>query len=176
MDKAKPFIDLVTGPRDGQNDAYFTLIERKTRFYYMIPIKSKSSKRVYMVINLLNMFYGDSFKDIFKSITFDNGSEFAKYKNIEKKPDQKQQRTTVYFGIPYHSCDRASNENCNGLISYFVKKGTDVNTIPKEISIDINDKINNKKRKILGYLPAEQLFLDELQKIGVTDHTIFYKN
>ena len=36
--------DLVTGPRDGQNGAYLTLIERKTRFYYMIPISAKSSK------------------------------------------------------------------------------------------------------------------------------------
>lgn len=168
--------DLVTGPRDGKNGAYLTLIERKTRFYYMIPITSKTSKQVFMKINQLNKFYGDSFKDIFKSITFNNGSEFARYKDIEKKPGQKEQRTTVYFGRPYHSCDRASNENCNGLIRYFVKKGTDVNTIPKEISIDINDKINNKKRKILGYLPAEQLFLEELEKLGVIDHTIFYKN
>ena len=67
--------DLVTGPRDGQNGAYLTLIERKTRFYYMIPISAKSSKQVYMQINKFQ-FYGDSFKDIFKSITFDNGSEF----------------------------------------------------------------------------------------------------
>ena len=168
--------DLVTGPRDGQNGAYLTLIERKTRFYYMIPITSKSSKKVYMQINKLHKFYGDDFKKIFKSITFDNGSEFARWKDMEKKPGTKEKRTTIYFGRPYHSCDRASNENCNGLIRYFIKKGTDINTISKDETIDINDKINNKKRKILGYLPAELLFLDELSKIGVTKNTIFYKN
>lgn len=168
--------DLVTGPRDGQNGAYLTLLERKTRFYYMIPITSKSSKKVYMQINRLNKFYGDSFKDIFKSITFDNGSEFARWKDMEKKPGSKEQRTTIYFGRPYHSCDRASNENCNGLVRYFIKKGTDINTIDKEMTIDINNKINQKKRKILGYLPAEKLFLDELSNIGVTENTIFYKN
>ena len=43
-------------------------------------------------------------------------------------------------------------------------------------SIDINNKINQKKRKILGYLPAEKLFLDELAKLNVTENTIFYKN
>ncbi len=48
--------DLVTGPRDGQNGAYLTLIERKTRFYYMIPISAKSSKQVYMQINKLHKF------------------------------------------------------------------------------------------------------------------------
>lgn len=167
--------DLVTGPRDGQNGAYLTLIERKTRFYYMLPITSKSAKKVYMQINKLHKFYGDNFSDIFKSITFDNGSEFSRWKDMETKPGTKERRVNIYFGRPYHSCDRASNENCNGLVRYFVKKGTDINTIPKESTIDINDKINNKKRKILGYLPAEKLFLDELNNIGVTLNTILYK-
>lgn len=167
--------DLVTGPRDGKKGAYLTLLERKTRFYYMIPIKTKSSKNVYMAINKLNKFYGDSFSSIFKSITFDNGNEFARWKDIEIKPGTKIKRTSVFFGRPYHSCDRASNENCNGLIRYFVPKGTDINTISKQKSIEINNKINQKKRKILGYLPAESLFLDELNKINVTQNTIFYK-
>ncbi len=168
--------DLVTSPRDGQNGAYLTLLERKTRFYYMIPISSKSSKKVYMQINKLHKFYGDSFKDIFKSITFDNGSEFSRWKDMEVNPNTKEKRTKIYFGRPYHSCDRASNENCNGLIRYFIQKGTDINTIDKKTSIDINNKINQKKRKILGYLPAEKLFLDELAKLNVTENTIFYKN
>lgn len=167
--------DLVTGPRDGQNGAYLTLIERKTRFYYMLPINSKSAKKVYMQINKLHKFYGDSFQDIFKSITFDNGSEFSRWKDMEIKPGTKEHRTKIYFGRPYHSCDRASNENCNGLIRYFIKKGTDINTISHEKTIEINDKINNKKRKILGYLPSEKLFLDELSKLGVLQYTIFYK-
>ena len=95
--------------------------------------------------------------------------------DIEQKPKSKEKRTTVYFGRPYHSCDRASNENCNGLIRYFIKKGTDINTIDKETTIDINNKINQKKRKILGYLSSEELFLNELAKLNVTDNTIFYK-
>lgn len=168
--------DLVTGPRDGQSGAYLTLLERKTRFYYMLPITSKSAKKVYMQINKLSNFYGDKFKDIFKSITFDNGNEFSRCKDIEKKPGTKEQRTKIYFGRPYHSCDRASNENCNGLVRYFIKKGTDINTISKKTTIEINEKINNKKRKILGYLPAEKLFLDELNKLNVSNNMIFYKH
>ena len=69
---------------DGQNGAYLTLLERKLDFFYMIPISSKSSKKVYMQINKLHKFYGDSFKDIFKSITFDNGSEFSRWKDMNK--------------------------------------------------------------------------------------------
>ena len=58
----------------------------------------------------------------------------------------------------------------------FVKKGTDINTIDKETTIDINNKINQKKRKILGYLSSEELFLNELAKLNVTGNTIFYNN
>ena len=129
-----------------------------------------------MKINKFNKFYGNDFKNKFKSITFDNGFEFVRWKDMEKKQGTKEKRTTIYFGRPYHSCDRASNENCNGLVRYFIKKGTGINTIDKETTTNINDKINNKKRKILGYLPAELLFLIELAKIGVTENTIFYKN
>ena len=166
--------DLVTGPRDGQNGAYLTLIERKTRFYIMIPIPRKSSKQVYMKINQIHRFYGEHFSSIFKSFTFDNGSEFARYADIERKPGSKEQRTSVYFGRPYHSCDRASNENCNGLIRRFIKKGTDINTIDIAVSRSINRQINNKKRKILGYISAEQSFLHELTIIGFYDDSCFY--
>lgn len=168
--------DLVTGPRDGKRGAYLTLIERNTRFYYMIHIKNKSAKQVYMAINKLHKFYGDNFSKIFKTITFDNGSEFSRYKDIEMKPGTNKKRTSVYFAHPYRSCERGSNENCNGLIRRFIKKGTDINTIPKEMSIDINNKINQKKRKIHNYLSSEELFLNELAKLDVTENTIFYKN
>ena len=166
--------DLVTGPRDGQNGAYLTLIERKTRFYIMIPIPRKSSKQVYMKINQIHRFYGEHFSSIFKSFTFDNGSEFARYADIERKPGSKEKRTSVYFGRPYHSCDRASNENCNGLIRRFIKKGTDINTVDIAVSRSINRQINNKKRKILGYISAEQSFLHELTNIGFYDDSCFY--
>ena len=166
--------DLVTGPRDGQNGACLTLIERKTRFYIMIPIPRKSSKQIYMKINQIHRFYGEHFSSIFKSFTFDNGSEFARYADIERKIGSKEKRTSVYFGRPYHSCDRASNENCNGLIRRFIKKGTDINTVDIAVSRSINRQINNKKRKILGYISAEQSFLHELTNIGFYNDSCFY--
>ena len=104
----------------------------------------------------------------------DNGSEFARYADIERKPGSKEKRTSVYFGRPYHSCDRASNENCNGLIRRFIKKGTDINTVDIAVSRSINRQINNKKRKILGYISTEQSFLHELTNIGFYDDSCFY--
>lgn len=162
--------DLVTGPRDGKNGAYLTLVERKTRMYIMIPIKSKSSKQVYMAINKLDKFYGIHFKDIFKSITFDNGNEFARHKDIERKPGTNAKRTNVYFATPYCSYERGSNENANGLIRRYIKKGTDINIISNETTTMINQAINNKKRKIHHYRSSLDLFNDELNKLNVPEN------
>lgn len=166
--------DLITGPHDGVNGAILTLLERKTRFYYMIPIKNKSSKQVYMKINQLHKLFGDKFSTIFKSITFDNGSEFSRYKDIEKKPGTKYKRTSVYFAHPYCSYERGSNENCNALVRYFIKKGTYINTLSSDYLKDINIKINEKKRKIHGYKSSSSLFLQELTSIFHTSDINFY--
>lgn len=74
--------DLVVGPRDGENGAYLTLIERQTRFYLMIPIKSKKSLTI---LNALKRYKrkNKTFSYMFKSITFDNGVEFSMWKQME---------------------------------------------------------------------------------------------
>ena len=53
-----------------------------------------------MQINKLHKFYGNSFKDIFKSITFDNGNEFSRWKDMEIKPNTKEQRTKIILVDP----------------------------------------------------------------------------
>lgn len=157
--------DLVTGPRDGQNGAFLTLAERQTRFYYMIPIKNKKSKTVYMTINKLAKKFGPHFNKIFKSITFDNGSEFSRYKAMERK-----HKIKTYFAHPYASYERGTNEITNQLIRYFIPKGTDINTIDSGLIKEIQLGINNKKRKILGYQSSESFFKKRVNLI--TNNTI----
>lgn len=159
--------DLVTGPRDGKRGAYLTLIERQTRKFIMMHITHKSSKQVYMQINKLEKQCGDHFSTIFKSITFDNGNEFARHKDIEMKPGTSTKRTSVYFATPYCSYERGSNENCNGLIRRFIKKGTDINLISKDKTKAINTAINQKNRKILGYLSADNKFAEQLEILNI---------
>ncbi len=157
--------DLVTGPRDGQNGAFLTLAERQTRFYYMIPIKNKKSKTVYMTINKLAKKFGPYFNKIFKSITFDNGSEFSRYKAMEKK-----HKIKTYFAHPYASYERGTNEITNQLIRYYIPKGTDINSIDSTLIKKIQLAINNKKRKILGYQSSESFFKKSVDLI--TNNTI----
>ena len=91
---------MVTGPRDGQNGAYLTLLERKLDFYYMIPISSKSSKKYICKSTSFTSFTVIALKIFFKSITFDNGSEFSRWKDMEVKPNTKEKRTKIYFADP----------------------------------------------------------------------------
>ena len=67
------------------------MTRRKIRFYDMIPITSKSSKKEYMQIN---KFYDDDFINIFKFMSFDNGNEFTRWKDMEKKPRTKEKEDT----------------------------------------------------------------------------------
>lgn len=92
-------------------------------------------------------FLGKDFSKVFKDITFDNGNEFAYWKDMETDPKTGKRRTSIFFTHPYCSYERGSNENCNGLIRRFIKKGTDVNKIDRNVSIKINKAINRKRRK-----------------------------
>lgn len=152
--------DLVTGPRDGINGALLTLAERQGRFFYAIPIKDKKSKTVYMAINRLAKHYGEHFNTIFKSLTFDNGSEFSRYPDLEKR-----HKIKIYFAHPYSSYERGTNEVTNQLIRYFIPKGTDINKLNKDFITDIQFQINNKKRKILGYVSAESIFKNKVLEL-----------
>ncbi len=158
--------DLVLGTNEKDTGALFTLLERKTRKQIIIPIKNKTSKQVYMAVNKLEKQYGNLFPSVFKSITFDNGSEFSRYKDIERKPNSKSPRTKVYFAHPYSSWERGSNENGNRLIRRFIKKGTRISSYSNSFFEHISKLINSKSRKVLNYLSADHLFNFELSLLS----------
>jgi transposase, IS30 family len=87
------------------------------------------------------------------SLSLDNGSEFACFKQIEKELS-----TTVYFADPHSPWQRGSNENVNGLLRFFFPKGTNFLEVTQERLDYILNLINNRPRKCLGWLsPVEFL-------------------
>lgn len=98
--------------------------------------------------------------DIFKSITFDNGVEFSKWKDIEN-----YLKTKTYFAHPYSSYERGSNENANKLLRLFIPKGCNINDYNEDYVIRANELINTKIRKILNYKSSLELFNIELDKL-----------
>ena len=97
------------------------------------------------------------FKNISKkkklSITYDNGGTFADHELIEKKTG-----ISIYFAFPYHSWERGTNENCNGLLRQFFPKKSAFAMITQEAINEACDFINNRPRKRLGYLTPNEVF------------------
>lgn len=96
------------------------------------------------------------------SVTFDNGREFAKHKDLEESAN-----ITVYFAHAYSPWERGTNENTNGLLREYIPKGTDLSTVSAEDLAEIVLSINNRPRKRLGYRTPLEVWQSELAKVAV---------
>ena len=90
------------------------------------------------------------------SITFDNGSEFAQFHEMESELN-----TVVYFAEPHKPWQRGSNENANDILRFFFPKGFDFRQVTQEDVDFVVDLINSRPRKILGWNSPIALFRDE---------------
>ena len=90
-------VDLVLGAKSGRDKALLTMLERKTREYLMFLIPDKSAASVMDALKKLKEDYSEHFSDVFKTITTDNGSEFALLSDIEKTAE-----TLVYYAHPIY--------------------------------------------------------------------------
>ena len=155
--------DTVVGSIKIKNSgAVLTLVERKTRYQMVVKLKDRKAKTVRKAFYKLKQLYPDyDIKNIFKSITFDNGIEFSEWLAISKYLG-----ITIYFAHPYSSYERGSNENCNKLLRIFLPKGCNINSYSEEYVMNANELINMKIRKILGYKSSLDLFNDEIAKLS----------
>ena len=91
------------------------------------------------------------FTDTFRTITVDNGSEFANVDGMENSGLRKsEKRTKVYYCHAHHSWERGSNENANRLIRRWFPKGTDFSKVTAAQIAALQDWINNYPRKVLN--------------------------
>lgn len=169
IDENKTFghweLDCVEGAK-GTKKTYMTLLERKTKKYIVVEMQEHTNRCIKEAIDGLEEKYGKYFKDIFKSMTTDNGHEFLNYDNIEiSKKRTEERRTTVYYADPYSAWQKGMNENCNGILRRFIPKGINLNKISTEKLEKTVQIINGKPRKILGFTSAEEQFKEELSKI-----------
>ena len=105
----------VSGKRTGHEAVVLTLLEKKTENYLAIRIPGKTSKAVMDAMATLRAEYGQHFPQVFKTITVDNGSEFADFAQTEAWGSK------VFFAHPYTSWECAQNERHNGLFRSFVR-------------------------------------------------------
>lgn len=151
-------MDCVVGNKGGSGSVLLVLSERKTREEIILKIKNKTQAAVIKALDIIERRYGKEFKNKFKTITVDNGSEFLDYKGIERSVrNNKNKRMKLYYAHPYSSWERGTNENINKLIRRFIPKGTDIAKISNKRIKYIEDWINNYPRRIFGYKSAKEM-------------------
>ena len=140
--------DSVVGKSSASSIA--THVERKSRYLVACKLADPSAKS-------MNQATIKSFRKIeigkIKTMTFDNGKEFTGFKELEKALE-----TKTYFAKPYHSWERGTNENTNGLIRQFFGKGTDFDEITKSELDKKVELLNNRPRKCLRYRTPAEVF------------------
>lgn len=139
--------DTITG---NDKSCVLTHVERKSGILFADKLERGLAK-------LVKRKTTERFKKIPRSkkhtITYDNGTEFSEYEMIEKKT-----RIEIYFAYPYHSWERGSNENTNGLLRQFFPKKTSFAIITQEQIEKAVRLINNRPRKRHNYLTPTEIF------------------
>jgi IS30 family transposase len=130
----------------GGKGQLISLVERKIGIGLLFNVGSRREHKIIEVLDNLEKQYGSYFPKIFKSITFDNGLEFANSKAMEQGG-----RTTVYYAHPYSSFERGTNENWNGIVRRFIPKGRSFDILDETTLHRINHYINTLPRKRFGY-------------------------
>ena len=127
----------------GQDGYLVTLVERRSKFLLTCRVKRKTKAEVTKAVNNLLK----PFKESCKTITFDNGGEFAGHKKISR-----YLKCAIYFAKPYHSWQRGLNENTHGLLRRFFPKGMKIGALPESEIKEAALLINARPRKALNYL------------------------
>jgi IS30 family transposase len=140
-------MDTIVSPLD--RHCVVSLVERATGCLLVGKLRARSvaatNRRVIQLIR--------SHRHLFKTITVDNGTEFHGYREIERATG-----TTFYFATPYHSWERGTNENTNGLIRQYIPKRSSMKHLTQAACSEIALKLNNRPRKRHGFLsPIEVL-------------------
>lgn len=140
--------DTVVGK--GRRNALVTLVERKSG-YARIGLAENLKAETTRQVTIRRM--KDLPASLRRSVTFDNGKEFAEHRQLSRSLGLE-----IYFALPYRSWQRGTNENTNGLLRQFFPKGTDFSRISHQEVARVEQLLNERPRKRLGYrTPSEVL-------------------
>lgn len=138
--------DTIIGK--GHKQAILSMVERKSHYTILIKLQNKAAHEVVSSINRYCMAY----RSLFKTITSDNGKEFAEHKQISKILE-----TDYYFCHPYSSHERGLNEQVNGLVRQYFPKGTSFKSLTQKDMEYVMRKLNNRPRKSLAFKTPNEI-------------------
>ncbi len=134
----------------GKGAALHSEVERKCRKLFLRKVKQKTSAETRKVMVAI---YKPLPKKAKLSGTLDNGSEFTEHEKVTKESG-----IDLFFATPYHSWERGTNENTNGLVRWYFPKKTNFDEISEEEIQKVENAINNRPRKCLGYKTANEAY------------------
>ena len=148
--------DTVIGA--GHQQAIVTLVERKSGFAKIAKVTQKTANLVSaaMVQSLC------PFAGLVKTITLDNGKEFTDHQQVDRALG-----STIYFADPFASWQRGTNENFNGLLRQYIPKKRPLSTVTEEELRMIENKLNHRPRKRLGFKTPHQVFYESLNTVAL---------
>ena len=140
---------IVSARRRG---AILSLVERRSRFVILQKVPNMSAVTVAEALcrRLLPL------KDKVLTITSDNGIEFTRHESIALSLG-----ADFFFADPYSSWQRGTNENTNGLVRQYFPKKTDFSTISDTDVQHVEDRLNNRPRKVLGFRTPNEIFFNQ---------------
>lgn len=127
-----------------------SLVERQTRYTELILVPNKTS---YVVMSAIRARLEKHPPELRQSVTFDNGSEFARWEWL-----QWILALLVYFAHPHSPWERGTNENTNGLVREYFPKGTRFSQVTRYEVQAVQDKLNHRPRKQLGFQTPHEAF------------------
>ena len=145
-------MDTIVGK--GNHGAILTIVERNTNMLFMRKLrKGKNARELAKnVVWILS-----PYKKYIKTITTDNGTEFACHEMITKKLGVK-----VYFADPYSSWQKGAVENANGLVRQYIPKSTQFSTLSHHKIKQIMEKINTRPREKLNFRTPKECFYEKI--------------
>jgi IS30 family transposase len=147
--------DLLVGSK---NSYIATLVERHTRYVMLVKIPSRDTETV---VNALIKQARKLPNELYKSLTWDRGTELSDHKRFSLATD-----IDVYFCDPQSPWQRGSNENTNGLLRQYFPKGTDLSVHSQAHLNKVARELNERPRQTLGFQTPADKFNDRVASIA----------
>lgn len=148
--------DSIVG-KDGKSSA-LSFVDRATNEAIVLKAESKTASETVRAIKEFRDKYPERFRIMFKSITFDNGSEFACSEELEALGIE------VYYAHPYSAWERGKNEHFNGMLRRFIPKGKDISSLTQDDLDRFANYLNLMPRKKFNYRSPHSLFCEYLSR------------
>ncbi len=140
--------DTVVGT--AQSGSIATFVERKSGYLMAVLLPDKTARSFETAAKRCFVVVPDKYA---QTLTLDNGVEMSNYEEIERTT-----KLQIYFAHPYHSWERGTNENTNGLLRFYFPKKMSFVGVTQEMLDEAVRRINTRPRKRLGYKTPEQMF------------------